>query len=131
MRFSVFVLVLLVSSTVAGQVDLGTPARAEETTPTKCASPLPQFEVPFASARVDDLRIVKPKPWKFRDAYKRAACTGYSCGCYDAEAECFANCPPEGQPGHLDCITDCGRESRRCGICCCCDPSQWCPAYCS
>jgi hypothetical protein len=130
MRSTLLVLVLLVSSTAAAQADFASAAASSEKARAQCASLLPQFEMPFASTSLDELSIVKSKPWKFRDAYKQRVCTGYSCGCYDAEAECMALCPPEGEPGHLDCITDCGRQSRRCGICCCCDPTQWCPQYC-
>jgi hypothetical protein len=129
MRFVAFVVVLLVSSTAAAQVDLSSLAVEDNPKGSNCGSVLPQFEAPVSSAIFDELKTVKAKPWQFRDAYKRAACTGYSCGCYDAEAACMANCPPQGQPGHLDCMTDCGRQSRRCAICCCCTPT--CPEYCS
>lgn len=129
MRASSLVLVFIIFSTAAAADDLTTRPATTDATSTKCASLLPQFESPVVAPQLDKLMVLKAEPWRFRDAYKRSvSCTGYSCGCYDAEAVCMANCPPQGQPGHLDCISDCGRVSRRCAICCCCTPM--CPEYC-
>jgi hypothetical protein len=49
-----------------------------------------------------------------------AACSGDDCGCYiPQEADCWASCPPVGDPDHQHCIINCSREALNCAIQCC------------
>jgi hypothetical protein len=49
-----------------------------------------------------------------------ATCSGDDCGCYIDRDQCVAECPGEGEPGYLDCVRGCNRDSIRCAKCCCC-----------
>jgi hypothetical protein len=96
---------------------------------SKCtATSLPQFGISNSGPALPPSERSKTKllPWGAGDAKKM--CSGATCGCDVAQEECRAGCPPEGEPGWINCIFTCGQEYRRCGICCCCTPS--CPDYC-
>jgi hypothetical protein len=84
---------------------------------TLTAFPAPGTERLFDSSLVREK--VKPKPNAPWAKPLRMECTGYQCGCYDQEAECLAGCPPQGQPGWIQCYAACGAASRQCAKCCC------------
>ena len=63
---------------------------------------------------------------KFGDHAKKkvGTCSGVDCGCDIDQANCYADCPPEGEEGATECRLACVRAYRTCAICCC-DPGNW------
>jgi hypothetical protein len=48
-----------------------------------------------------------------------ASCSGDDCGCNIELQECIADCPPEGSPDRLSCVSACRRASIQCAKACC------------
>ena len=97
---------------------------------SRCAATLlPQFDVPRlqVSFEIPSPENLPKEAWRFK--LKSASCSGVDCGCDIDQQECNAGCDPNSE-NYYGCLAQCAHQYHRCAVCCCCDPSQWCPSYC-
>lgn len=48
-----------------------------------------------------------------------SACSGDDCGCGLANIACQAECPPDPDPNHYNCVRSCLHECLACSVACC------------
>ena len=58
------------------------------------------------------------------------ACSGDDCDCGTQLQECYAECPPQGSPGHATCIQACSHQYSCCALLCCGGCSPYCGGRC-
>ena len=97
--------------------------------PRRCATAfLPKFEAPRIDLGLQDAGQEKPPTrWQFKP--QTVSCSGVNCGCDIDQQQCNEGCDPNSE-GYYSCLSACAAQYRRCAVCCCCDPTAWCPSYC-